>query len=55
MKSRYCFNPSVSRQIGHRLTVAERFRRWRYLRELHRNAPDLFLVTGFCQPIYPKK
>lgn len=55
MKSRYCYNPSITRQIGHRLTIAERFRRWKFLREERKNAPDVYTVTGFRQAILPNK
>ena len=55
MKSRYCFNPSIRQKIGHRLTIAERFRRWRFLLEERKNAPDVYTVTGYNQAIYPHK
>lgn len=50
MRSRYCFNPSIRQKIGHRLTIAERIRRWRILRENRKNAPDLYPVTGYYRP-----
>ena len=55
MKSRYCYNPSINQKIGRRLTIAERFHRWKVLREERKNVPDVFTVTGFRHPIYPTK
>jgi hypothetical protein len=55
MKSRYCYNPMTSKRIGQRLTIADRFRRWKREREERRNWPDVFMVTGYNPPIYPGK
>lgn len=50
-KCRYCYSPAVIGRIGRRLTIADRFRRWRYRRE----NPDLMIVTGYFPPVYPRK
>ena len=55
MKSRYCFNPSITQKIGRRLTLAERWRRWRINRDERLNSPDVYTVTGYHQAIYPHK
>ena len=49
-KSRYCYSPAVIGNISHRLTIADRWRRWRN----RRNNPDLMVVTGFFPPVYPR-
>ena len=55
MTSRYCYCPEVYKRIGKRMSLADRFRRWKKQREDRRNAPDLFMVTGYNAPIYPSK
>lgn len=55
MKSRYCYCPMTSKRIGRRVTIMDRIRRWKKQRRDRRNAPDLFMVTGFNAPIYPGK
>ena len=51
MKSRYCYCPMTAKRIGRRVTLADRFRKWRKQRE----QPDLFMVTGFNAPVFPGK
>lgn len=51
MKSRYIYCPMTSKKLGHRTTLAERFRLWKR----RRMAPDLYMVTGFNAPYYPSK
>ena len=55
MKSRYIFCPMTSKKIGMRITLADRFRRWKKERENRKNYPDVFMVTGFFPPVYPGK
>ena len=55
MKSRYCYCPMTSKRIGRRVTLADRFRRWKKEWENRRNAPDVFMVTGYNAPVYPGK
>lgn len=55
MKSRYIFCPMTSKKIGRRVTLADRFRRWKKERENWKNEPDVFMVTGFFPPVYPGK
>lgn len=50
MKSRYIYCPAVGK-VGRRVTLAERIKQ----RFRARNRPDLFMVTGYEQPIYPTK
>lgn len=47
-KSRYCYSPAVICRISRRLTLADRWRRWRKRRE----EPDVYRVTGYNQPIW---
>ena len=51
MKSRYCYCPMTAKRIGRRITLLERIRR--RLRKVEK--PDLYRVTGYCEPIYPRK
>ena len=53
--SRYIFCPMTSKHIGRRATLAYRFRRWRKERKDRKNAPDVYQVIGYRQPIYPGK
>ena len=53
MTSRYCYCPMTTKRIGHRMTPAERFRRWKAKRKMAK--PDLYMVTGFYPPVYPGK
>ena len=55
MTSRYCYCPMTSKKLYQRVTIMDRFRRWKKKREDRRNAPDLFMVTGYNAPIYPGK
>lgn len=55
MTSRYVYCPMTSKRIGRRVTIMDRFRRWKKERENRRNAPDVFMVTGYYPPIYPGK
>ena len=55
MKSRYCYSPMAGKKIGRRVTMMDRFRRWKNERENRKNDPDVYRVTGFFQPIYPGK
>ena len=53
MKSRYCYNPMTAKKIGRRVTLLDKIRRRRAIK---RNGfPDLYLVTGYHQPVYPGK
>ena len=47
-KSRYCYNTAVFKKIGRRLTLADRFRRWRNRRE----EPDQYGFAGFNPPVW---
>ena len=47
-KCRYCYSPAVIGKISHRLTLADRWRRWRN----RRKEPDVYMVTGFNQPVW---
>lgn len=51
MTSRYCYCPMTAKKIGRRVTLADRFRKWRRRPE----KPDLYMVTGFNAPVYPGK
>ena len=55
MKSRYCYCPMAGKKIGRRVTIMDRFRRWKRNRENRKNAPDVYQVAGFYPPIYPGK
>lgn len=55
MKSRYIFCPMTSKKIGRRVTLADRFRRWKVERENRKDEPDVYTVTGFFRPTYPGK
>lgn len=55
MTSRYCYCPMTAKRIGRRMTLMDRFRRWKKNRENLRNEPDLYMVTGFYRPVYPGK
>ena len=48
-KSRYCYSPAVFKKIGYRLTLSDRFNRWR-----HRNdgRTDVGLVTGYFPAVW---
>jgi hypothetical protein len=45
----------AGKKIGRRVTMMDRFRRWKKERENRKNAPDVYQVDGFYQPIYPGK
>lgn len=53
MTSRYCYCPMTSKKLGRRVTLADRFRRWKAQRRMPK--PDVFPVTGFNAPVYPGK
>lgn len=53
MKSRYCYCPMTAKRIGRRVTLMDRIRRNRAIRQAVQ--PDVFRVTGFSAPIYPGK
>ena len=55
MTSRYCYCPMTSKRIGRRVTIMDRFRRWKIERKNLRNAPDVYMVTGYNAPVYPGK
>ena len=55
MKSRYCYSPMAGKKIGRRVTMMDRFRRWKNERENRKDESDVYRVTGFFQPIYPGK
>ena len=42
-KCRYWAAPEVYKKLGRRVTLADRFRRWRNRRDV----PDVYPVTGF--------
>ena len=50
---RWVFCPATNSKIGHRVTLADRIRR--AMLERYREKPDLYMVTGYNQPIYPRK
>lgn len=52
-RGRYIYTPAAGRKIGRRLTLIERIRRWRLLRR--QETPDVYMVTGYCQPVYPRR
>lgn len=51
MKSRYCYCPMTAKKIGRRVTLMDRFRRWRN----RKDRPDVFQVTGYYNAYYPGK
>lgn len=54
MKSRYCYCPMTAKRIGRRMTIAERFRRWRKVRrDMREMVPYPF--TDYGSPVYPGK
>ena len=53
MTSRYVFCPMTSKRIGRRVTILDRIRRRRAIRR--QNRPDLYMVTGYFAPVYPRK
>lgn len=53
MTSRYCYCPMTSKRLGRRVTIADRFRKWKANRR--RPKADLYMVTGFNAPVYPGK
>lgn len=55
MRSRYCYCPMAGKKLGRRITIADRFRKWKIEREALRNYPDVYMVTGYNAPVYPKK
>ena len=55
MTGRWFEAPMHNRRIGHRLTIGERIQRWYRLRKRREEYPDVFMVTGFCQPVYPRR
>ena len=48
---RYFICPAVTKPAGQRVTLMQRIRKWRYLRNLER--PDVFRVTGVESSCYP--
>ena len=55
MTGRYCYCPMTAKRIGHRMTIADRFRRWQRIRRDARNAPDLYPIGGYYPRVYPGK
>lgn len=53
MTSRYCFCPMTAKRIGRRVTLIDMLRKRRALKRMAK--PDLFPVTGFYEPVYPRK
>ena len=53
LKSRYCFNPAHAPKIGRRVTMVSRIRRW--INKRRNGRPDVFMVTGYFNPVYPRK
>ena len=49
-KCRYWAAPEVYRKIGRRLTLADRFRKWKR----RRAEPDLYPVTGYFPPVWKR-
>lgn len=52
MKSRWIFTPAAGRIRGNRMTLADRFRKWRKRRQ---NIPDVFPIVNCYPAIYPAK
>ena len=50
-KCRYWSAPAVYKKLGRRLTLADRFRRWRNRKE----EPDIPMVTGFFPAVWIRK
>ena len=47
--------PVHKKHIGHRLTIVERIQRWHRLNKRRKDQPDVLMVTGFFQPVYPRR
>lgn len=54
MTSRYCYCPMTNGHIGRRVTIIDRIRKWRNERKRRNNEPDVFTVTGYYPPYYPR-
>ena len=50
---RYIYTPYVAHKIGRRVTLIDRIRRWNAMRRVEQ--PDLMMVTGYFNPVYPRK
>jgi len=50
---RWVYCPMTQRRIGRRLTVRDRLRRW--LSGWQREKIDVYMVTGFFEPTYPRR
>lgn len=53
MTSRYCYCPMTSKRLARRMSLADRFRRWRAFRRACK--PDMYTVNGYNAPVYPGK
>ena len=50
-KCRYCYSPAVTGKISHRLTIADRYRRWKRKKQ----RIDVYMVTGYFQPVWVRR
>lgn len=50
MTSRYIYCPMTAKHIGMKLTLRDRIGRWWNKR--HKTEPDVYMVTGYYQPIW---
>ena len=50
---RYIYTPMTAKRLGRRVTLIDRVRRWYAVR--HTPRPDLMIVTGYFNPVYPRK
>lgn len=54
MTGRYFYTPARRQRIGMRITLKDRVSRW-FSRMRHKEArPDVYMVTGYFQPVYPR-
>ena len=53
MKSRYCYSPAVRKKIGWHVFGIQKFV-WR-LKHRPKPEPDIWMVTGFEQAVFPSK
>lgn len=53
--SRYFYAPMRQKRISHRLTILERIQRRINLRKYRKEYPDVYMVTGYFPPVYPRR
>lgn len=52
---RYSYCPMTSKRLTMRITLADRIRAWKCERERRRETPDVYMVTGYYDPIRARR